>query len=312
MNATTPKRLPRLEQWFTGGHSFAFCGHEIFFRDSAGPARVPVLLLLHGFPTSSFDWHLQWEPLAKRFRVVALDMLGFGFSAKPPDVHYSIGTQADCCEELLLRLGITEAHLLAHDYGDTVAQELLARLIDRTQAGRAGLQIRSVCLLNGGLFPEAHRALLIQKLLASKLGPVVARFMSPRGFRKRFAAIFGPNTKPTAEELSEYWAVISERGGVQRFPKLIGYIAERRQYRERWVGALCRSNVPIRFINGVGDPISGGHMARRYRELIPQPDVVELAGIGHYPQVEAPDAVLNAFLEFQGRLAIKSEPVRRP
>jgi pimeloyl-ACP methyl ester carboxylesterase len=48
-------------------------------------------------------------------------------------------------------------------------------------------------------------------------------------------------------------------------------------------------------------PISGAHMAKHYRELIPYADVVELEGIGHYPQVQAPTAVLNAYSEFRER-----------
>ncbi len=294
-----PQRPPRLERWHAAGCTFSFHGHDIFFRDGGARAGAPVLLLLHGFPTSSFDWHPVWGPLAARFRVVAPDMLGFGFSAKPRDARYSIFTQADLFEALAAHLGVTEAHLLAHDYGDTVAQELLARCRD----GTPRLRVRSTCLLNGGLFPETHRALRVQKLLASPLGPIVARLMSERRFRKNFASIFGPGTRPTADELTEYWAVVSERGGLRLFPKLIGYIAERRQNRERWVGALQSKSVPIRLIDGVEDPISGGHMAQRYRELVPEPDVVELLGIGHYPQVEAPEAVLKAFMAFHDRLA---------
>jgi pimeloyl-ACP methyl ester carboxylesterase len=292
-------RLPRLERWHAAGRTFSFSGHDIFFRDGGGPVAAPVLLLLHGFPTSSFDWHPVWDALAARFRVVTADMLGFGFSAKPRAARYSIFTQADLFEALAAHLGITSAHLLAHDYGDTVAQELLAR--NRDQASRR-LRIESTCLLNGGLFPETHRALPIQKLLASPIGFLVARLMSERRFRKSFPRIFGPNTRPTADELAEYWAVISERNGQLLFPKLIGYMAERRQNRERWVGALREAAVPVRLIDGVVDPISGGHMVERYRELIPNPDVVELPGIGHYPLVEAPGEVLRAVMEFHDRI----------
>jgi pimeloyl-ACP methyl ester carboxylesterase len=293
-----------LERWRAGG-TFWFEGHGIFYRGGGIPGARParggpqVLLLLHGFPTSSFDWHAVWEQLATRFRVVTVDMLGFGFSAKPRDARYSIFRQADLFEALARHVGVADVHLLAHDYGDTVALELLARNGERPPAvpGR-GFRVRSVCLLNGGLFPEAHRPLLIQKLLASPLGPLVARSMSERRFRKSFPRIFGPRTKPTPRELSEFWAVISEGNGQLLFPKLLGYMAERRQNRARWVGALQSGAVPIRFINGLADPISGAHMVQRYRELVPDADVVELPEIGHYPQIEAPDAVVNAVLQF--------------
>jgi pimeloyl-ACP methyl ester carboxylesterase len=81
-------------------------------------------------------------------------------------------------------------------------------------------------------------------------------------------------------------------------PRLLRYIDERRRQRTRWVGALTQTRLPLRLINGPEDPVSGAHMARRYAELVPNADIVSIPGIGHYPQVEAPDRVLRAFLEF--------------
>jgi pimeloyl-ACP methyl ester carboxylesterase len=52
-------------------------------------------------------------------------------------------------------------------------------------------------------------------------------------------------------------------------------------------------------IDGLADPISGEHMVQRYRELVPNADVCELPKIGHYPQIEAPDRVLDGYLEFR-------------
>ena len=83
-------------------------------------------------------------------------------------------------------------------------------------------------------------------------------------------------------------------------PQLIGYMTERKRHRERWVGALVNTStaeIPIRLINGVDDPVSGRHMAARYAQLVHNADIVLLDHIGHYPHVEAPDAVTRAFLE---------------
>jgi pimeloyl-ACP methyl ester carboxylesterase len=122
-------------------------------------------------------------------------MIGFGFSAKPPTYPYSIRDQATIYETLLRELGVDFIHVLAHDYGDSVAQELLARYEERRQASAAGIKIESVCFLNGGLFPEAHRARLIQKLLLSPVGSLLSRLSSERRFRRSFAAVFGPNNR---------------------------------------------------------------------------------------------------------------------
>lgn len=285
----------QLDEWRRGGSRFDYRGEPIFYRDEGSG---PVLLCIHGFPTASWDWHKLWPELTARFRVVAPDMIGFGFSAKPRDYPYSLRDQATLHEELLAARGIGEVHILAHDYGDSVAQELLARHEERRAGAGGAPVIRSVCFLNGGLFPEQHRARLVQKLLDSPLGPMLAWLTSERTFRRSFAPIFGPHTQPSDQELASAWALVALNDGHRIAHRLIGYIAERREQRERWVGALQHTDVPLRFINGPEDPVSGGHMAARYRELVPNPDVVLLDGIGHYPQMEAPERVLKAYVEF--------------
>lgn len=288
-----------LYDWRSAGKAFDYNGRSIFYREEG---QGPALVCIHGFPTASWDWHLVWPELTQRFRVIALDMIGFGFSAKPRAYTYSILDQASIHEALLRELGVDFIHILAHDYGDTVAQELLARYEDRRQASTAGIKLESVCFLNGGLFPESHRARLIQKLLLTPLGPLLSRLSSERRFRRSFAAVFGPNTRPSDDELKAAWSLVAHNDGWKIAHQLIRYIPERRQQRERWVGALQRTKLPLRFINGPADPVSGAHMAARYRELVPNPDVVELNGIGHYPQIEDPAGVLHAFFEFVQRL----------
>jgi pimeloyl-ACP methyl ester carboxylesterase len=116
-----------VDEWRRGGRSFRYRSHEVFYRDDGDG---PLLLCLHGFPSASWDWHKLWPALTSRFRVVAPDMLGFGLSAKPRDYDYSLRDQASLHEALLGSLGLDSGHLLAHDYGVSVAQELLARSAD--------------------------------------------------------------------------------------------------------------------------------------------------------------------------------------
>ena len=289
--------------WRAAGRAHVHRGQEVFYAEQArAPGATRALLLIHGFPTASWDWHKVWDALGAEFpRVIAPDLMGFGFSAKPAGYDYSILDQADLVEGLLAHLGVTRIDILAHDYGVTVAQELLARHLERGAA--AVPAIDSCALLNGGLFPETHRARTIQKLLLTPLGPLLSRLMNRRGFGGSFAAIFGAHTQPSAAELDEFWELIRYNHGTRIMHKLIRYMPERRLHRERWVGALQKTRVPLRVINGPDDPVSGAHMVVRYRELVPNPDVVSLPGIGHYPQCEDPAGVLKAFLEFHDRLS---------
>ncbi len=283
-----------LESWHRSGATFPWRGHDIYVRRAGNPA-APVLLLIHGFPTASWDYAPLWDRLAARWRVLTLDMLGFGFSAKPRDHPYTIGDQADLVQAFLRAEAVTTYHVLAHDYGDTVAQELLAR-------DTADPQLASVCLLNGGIFPEAHRPLPIQRLLSSPLGPLVARLSSRATFAVSMRRIFGRARPPTAVELDGLWRLVTHGNGRTVLPAVSRYRLERRPQRGRWVGALQTTHLPLRLISGMADPIAGETMTARYRELVPRPDVVELKGIGHYPQIEAPESVLEAYTEFRTRI----------
>jgi len=281
---------PTIAAWRAAGTMVRWREHAIFARVD-GPRTAPPLLLIHGFPTSSWDWWPLWDALAATHRVIACDLLGLGLSAKPRG-GYSVMVQADLVEAVAAWAGVTRAAVLAHDYGDTVAQELLAR-----QRSGGALRLAGVAFLNGGLFPEAHRARPIQRLLASPLGPLVARLSSQRTFVRSMRAIAGAHP-PSDAELDVMWQLASHGGGLQAMPGLLGYLDERRRHRARWVGALIDSPVPLRLVDGLADPVSGAPMAARYRELVPRADVVGLAGIGHYPQLEAPAAVLAAVAPF--------------
>ncbi len=283
-----------IEQWRSRGEILKLAGHNIFVIDE-GEAHLPVILLIHGFPTSSWDWQAMWPELRKQYRLVALDMLGFGFSDKPNQRNYTIHAQADITEALIRAKSLTEFHVLAHDYGDTVTQELLARQLENTGAGTW----LSCCLLNGGLFPETHRALLTQKLLLSPLGSFINRLSGFKQFRTNFSKVFGPNTQPSEDELQSFWQLINENDGKHIFHNLITYMNDRREYRERWVEGLQNAQVPMALINGSVDPVSGKHLVERYKELNCRLDfLAEMEDIGHYPQVEDPRGVLAHYLSF--------------
>ncbi len=283
--------MTSVADWQAGGETIVVGGDRIFVRTAGDGAP---LLLLHGFPTSSWDWAALWPTLVRRHRVIAFDFLGFGLSDKPIAGDYRLAHQADIAEAVLAHFGVTQYSLIAHDYGDTVAQELLAR----QHEGSATSDLRAAVLLNGGLFPETHRPLLLQRLLLGPFGPLIARLSSYRRFADNLRHIC---VRPWAEDdLREHWQLLVRGNGQRLLPKLIGYMDERRRFRARWVGALQHTTIPVRVIDGLDDPISGAHMVARYRELVPNADAIGLPSVGHYPQVEAPDDVLAAIGDFFG------------
>jgi pimeloyl-ACP methyl ester carboxylesterase len=291
-------RLPgiALSDWRQQCREFSFNGFAIRYWTAGQGAP---LLLIHGFPTAAWDWQYLWQPLSERYQLIACDMLGFGDSAKPRAHAYRLLEQADLQQALLAHLGISApVHVLAHDYGDSVAQELLARHYEQRAV------LASCVFLNGGLFPETHRPVLLQRLLLSPLGGLLGGLFSRRTLAANFAKVFGPHSQPSAVELDGFWQLIASNNGPAILHRLMRYMPERRVQRDRWLAAMRRGEVPLRLIDGGFDPISGMHMLVRYRELIPNADCILLDTIGHYPQTEAPAEVLQHYLQFHQRLAV--------
>ncbi len=277
-------------EWKESGAFFTFAAHQVFFKDTREESK-PCLLLFHGFPTSSWDWHAIWPALTDKYRVICLDFLGYGFSDKPQNYTYSFFEQADIVEHLLNLLNIDKYHILAHDYGDTVAQEILAR-----DNGKAEQKILSTTLLNGGIIYEAINFALIQRLLLSPLGSLITRLMTFEKFKRNFDNICA--IKRPDEELESYWKIINHNQGQKVVHLLINYIRERKQHRDRWACALQNTQAPLQLIDGIEDPISGKKMVDAFQKLIPNGKIIELNGVGHYPQVEAPEEVIKPIIKF--------------
>ena len=287
-----------LQCWKSAGQYFDYLGFEIFFRHEG---IGPNLLLIHGYPFNSWDWALIWPTLVERFTVIAPDMIGMGFSAKPVAYEYSVADHADMHEALLAHLGVGTAHILAHDLGDSVGQEMLARY-ELGEQSHGVLGIETITWLNGGMFNEAYTPRAIQKLmsrtpLGDMMSPLQSSSMSRRLLEPTLNELFGPDTRPSRQLLEKFHQILEYNDGKRVMHKVGRFLNDRYTHRNRWVRAMRETTVPMRLIDGPIDPNSGAHMAARYREVIPNPDVVMLgANIGHWPQIEAPDAVLEHFL----------------
>jgi pimeloyl-ACP methyl ester carboxylesterase len=280
-----------VERWWSQGEQVQLrlggVERSIFRRRmGAGPAMT----LLHGFPSSSHDWAPVAGALAEEHTLLLADFLGFGASAKPSQHTYSLHEQADLIEALWAREEIGSTRLVAHDYGVSVAQELLAR---RAQ-GRLAVELESLHLLNGGLYPELHRPQPAQlALLDPQQGPQLSAVLNEELFLAALAPSFAPDYD-AAQDSAEIWQATSREGGQGIAHLLIRYIPDRERHGSRWTTALEQTDVPLAFIWGVLDPISGAHMAERIRERCPAAPFTALADVGHWPSLEAPERVLAA------------------
>ena len=241
-----------IQSWYAKGTTFIFGDTSIFYvREGKG---IP-LVCIHGFPTSSWDFATVLPDLTQQFDCIVPDLPGLGVS-KTPMSKDIIMKQTDAVELLLEDLGITEAHILAHDIGDTIAQELLARKKEQ----KAKVTWLSAVFMNGGMFPEVNRPRIIQKLLGSFMGPFFGRFLSSRTYEKTMHNIFSQAHPPTKVFLDSSWNLLLNNDGRIMIPLISQYLEERRTYIERWRAPLEHPEIPMAMINGIEDPISGlGH-----------------------------------------------------
>lgn len=274
----------RVEAWEAEGGYETVAGRRLFVhrRDGASPR----LLLLHGFPSSSYDWRAL---LAERPQqaVLAFDCLGFGLSDKPAGFDYTLAWQADAAEALA---GGDEVFLVAHDMGTSVATELLARDL----RGELRMRIAGALLFNGSILLHRASPTTGQKLLRSRLGPLFARLNSERTFRAQFARLFSDAHPLDPDEAADQWALLAHRDGHRRLPQTIAYMDERERYAERWHGAVRDWPGALSFAWGLDDPVATTSVLDGLRELRPHAPVAELAGVGHYPQIEVPERVAVA------------------
>lgn len=278
----------RVREWQLRGESIDFRGYPIHVFRQKG--KGPLLLLLHGFPSSSYDWRLLLDQLPER-HVLAFDFLGFGLSAKPRSHDYSLFWQADLAEELVRRYGNGRpVYVLAHDMGTSVANELMARDLE----GRLEMDVAGILLFNGSMVLEKASPTPAQKLLRSPLGPLVARLSSERFFRHQFGSVFSAAHPLSDEEAADQWSLVCHGGGRTLGQRLVSYMDQREEHAERWHGAIRDWPGDLRLAWGLLDPVATTDVLAALRELRPAVPVDELPELAHYPQVEDPGQIARA------------------
>jgi pimeloyl-ACP methyl ester carboxylesterase len=245
--------------------------------------------MLHGFPTWSYDYAAVASDLARDHDVITLDFLGYGASDKPNPYAYSVPESADVVEDLVAHLGVKSMRLLIHDYGVIVGQELL----DRASRGQLGFAIDSLVVLNAGIVYSAYRPTRMQKLLIRPIvGKLLANRVSAARVRAALDAVRG--SALTDSEFDDLWLGMSRDNGNKLWHLLIKYNAERAIHHRRWENALANWNGPLHLVWGLDDPVSGRHVLEQATRVLPRATVTELAGVGHFPQSEAPQDVAAA------------------
>jgi pimeloyl-ACP methyl ester carboxylesterase len=283
--------------WADSGRYVEVAGQRLFVVERG---QGPALVLVHGFPTSSYDYRAMIERLALHFRCIAFDFPGYGLSSKPAAYSYSLFQQADAMEALLRALRVERARVVCHDMGTSVLCELLAR----SDEGRLGFALEHVTFTNGSMLQWRADLTPFQKLLASNetllqaidVCAQIANAMVPglRGLTRRAGAI-------TDEDEIVIRELLVHDDGHLRLPALAGYMRERYVHKDRWIPALQRNASRAAIVWAAGDPIANLAMGRELHALMPAAPYTELDGVGHFLIFEDPERVASAVLAAAAR-----------
>lgn len=273
--------------WLSSGRHATVEGRQMFVVEKGSG---PVLLLLHGFPTSCYDWRGMMEILASEYRCVAFDFPGYGLSDKPTAYSYSLFQQADAVESLVSTLGINQAHVVSHDVGTSVHCELLAR----QSSGDLGFEITASTLLNGSMLQWLATITPFQELLGSNKTLQQAIDLCNGGLDAYIPGLKGIMKRPdaiTEEDATVMMELLRYQDGNRRLPAIAGYMRERYVNADRWLAALGEANAPLQFIWADGDPIANVEMGRELHRRNPMARYTELKRLGHFLLMEDPAAI---------------------
>jgi len=286
--------------WKSKGEFITVNDRKLFVIDTSSffssEDKIPTetMVILHGYPTSSYDYYKVLPELSKHYRVIIHDHLGFGFSDKPLDYSYSLLDQADLALQLWQLLGVKKVHLLAHDYGTSVATEIIAR----NNNHELTIEIEKLTLCNGSMHIELSQLRTIQKLLKNKwLGKYVAKLTTYAIFSKNLRNVYFDKTKVSNNELKDMWMQLEYNEGRKVIHKLSQYINERYTYWNRWIGALKETNLQTNIVWAKNDPVAVPAIARLIATEISNNKLFWIENTGHFPMLENPDEWLNCILK---------------
>ncbi|HEX6764663.1 MAG TPA: alpha/beta fold hydrolase, partial [Polyangiaceae bacterium] len=254
-----------------------------YLDEGSGPAVVFV----HGTPSWSYDFRALIAKLRTRYRCIALDHLGFGLSDRPTRVDDPLAMHTTNLERLLAKLGVDRYALVAHDFGGPIALPLALAHPER---------LRALCLMNTWAWSldEDPQFSKLRRFAGSSLVRFLYRYanFSARVMVKSSWGTRVPLTKNRHRHFTGLFPNRASREGTWAFAKSL--VTEDARYDAIGARLGGLAGVPSLVVWGTADRFVGApHLARWKREL-PHARFLELDGVGHFPEDEAPDDILAA------------------
>ena len=293
----------RVQEWAERGSSVRWrsttpenAGHaDVTVRVQVrGDRDRPALVLVHGYPTSSYDFHRVVSLLEDDHLLCLVDLPGYGLSDKPRgDYRYSILDDARLVDHLVrTTFGLDRFTLVTHDRGDSVGLALL----DLVRTEGAPYDVTGLVMLNGNVWLPLAQLTGIQKALLSPVaGPPLSRLLPTRVFARGLAR---RTCTPAldAEETAAIEGMLAHQDGMRVQHRLIQYLHERRVHEAAWLESLAAGPVPTSVVWGELDTIAPPRVAELVWTEHLQGRQVPSASwriptANHYPQLDRPEVV---------------------
>ncbi len=304
----------KIEGWKANGTFVSLTkagGMSVFVQELGDPAASAdqTLLLLHGFPESSFSYHQVVKGLLDHFRrIILFDFPGYGFSDKPQTGYsYSLLEQADVALEVWKHFGISGGHLLAHDMGDSVATELTAREVEQVLPEWFSAGFKSYTFTNGSVVLELAKVRNIQKLLLTRWGSILSKLTNSSIFHHQIKSAHGEAPLDDLE-ITRLWTLNIQNDGRKVTHLTIKYLLDRKRYEvKRWLPAMGKTQVPIHLCWGDKDKVAKVEIAYFLKEQVcPQAQLTIMEGVGHFCQIGSTDIWLRSILPFYTALGTEN------
>lgn len=248
------------------------------------------LLLVHGTPTWSFEYRHLITALSNRYRCIAPDHLGFGRSSRPSSFAYTPEAHAAALAEFVNVIGLDRFNLIVHDFGGPIGLPLAT-------AGKAS----RVVILNSWAWPidDDRQMVLGARLIGGPIGRFLYRYFNA-SLTLIMPSAYGDRKKLTPAIHARYLDVFRDREArvlvLHALAKsLLGSRAHYQSVLDR-IAAL--RHVPVLIVWGMKDSAFKPHQLERWRSLLPNATIVEVAAAGHWPHEEEPAAVISAIKSF--------------
>lgn len=289
---TSPAWLDRAAYPFTTRSLELPDGRLHYIDEGAGE----VVVLVHGTPTWSFEYRHLVLALRSRYRVIALDHLGFGLSQRPAGADYRPEAHARRFAEFIAALELPRFTLVTHDFGGPIALPFAAAHPDRV----AGL-----VLFNTWLAPFTDPVMLRRaRLVAGALGRFLYRSFNA-SLRLIMPSAYARRRRLTPAIHGQYLAVFRDRDARVRVLHTLAraLLDSHDHYAALHARRHVLAQLPTTVIWGLADSAFGPAYLERLRESLPAAEVHALADAGHWPHEEAPDEVAALVLAHLARHA---------